>query len=81
MKSLQTIILEALVVGFILIPFVYVTAFIAKPFMKSPKLPAACKQWNKYFAMEINLLIAGFLFHFVLEYLGVNKWYVDNYYK
>lgn len=29
----------------------------------------------------ITLFVAGALFHILCEVLGLNKWYVDNYYK
>lgn len=81
MKSLQTVIIEALVVGILLIPFTYLGAFLAQPILKKPMLPDVCNKWNEFYVMEINLLVAGFLFHFVLEYLGVNAWYAKNYFK
>lgn len=79
MKSIQTVFIEAIVVGILLIPFTYTAAFIIKPFTKRPMLPDVCKSWNKYYIMEINLFVAGFLFHLVLEYVGINRWYAKNY--
>jgi len=64
MKSFTTILFEAIVVGLLLIPFTYVASRVLA---RQPM-------------MELTLLLAGILFHLVFEYLGINKWYVDNYY-
>ena len=79
MKSIKTVLIEACVVGILLIPFTHLAALLAKPLMKSPMLPDVCKTWNKYRVMEVNLFIAGFLFHIVMEAAGINKWYAKNY--
>ena len=80
-KSLKTILIEAIVVGLLLIPFTYIATFVARRVVKSPSLPKICKSWNKFYTMEVTLILAGMLFHIVLEYVGINKMYVDNYYK
>jgi hypothetical protein len=80
-KSFTTVFIEACVVGLLLIPFTYLAGYIAKPLLKKPSLPDICGTWNKYRVMEINLFVAGFLFHMFFEYTGLNKKYVDNYYK
>lgn len=80
MKPIHIIIIEAIVVGLSLIPFVYVTGMVAKLVTKKPALPEICEKWNKYYIMEVNLFLAGFLFHIVFELLGINKWYAKNYF-
>ena len=79
-KSFLTVLLEACIVGILLIPFTYIAGYLVTIFMKKPSLPEICSTWNKYYIMEINLFVAGFLFHLVSEYSGLNKLYVDNYY-
>lgn len=78
-KSIKTIVIEAIIVGIILIPITYVAGVISKQIVNRPSLPEVCQTWNENYIMEINLFLAGFLFHILLEYIGVNKWYADNY--
>ena len=79
MKPLRTVLIEAIVVGLLLIPFTYVAGYIAKMIVSKPSLPDICRKWNENYIMEVNLFLAGFLFHIVLEYLGINEWYAKNY--
>ena len=72
--------MEGIVVGLLLIPLTYLTGYLFAPILRKPMLPDVCKDWNRFYVMEINLFLAGFVFHILLEYLGVNKWYVDHYY-
>jgi len=78
-KALSTVLLEAIFVGILLIPFTYVAGFVASKIASKPSLPDICKSWNKNYIMEINLFLAGFLMHFVFEYIGVNRWYAKTY--
>lgn len=78
-KPFTTVLIEACVVGICLIPFAYIAGFIAKQIVSKPSLPEVCNKWNENYIMEINLFIAGFLFHLVFEYTGINKWYAENY--
>lgn len=80
-KTFTKVLSEGIVVGLLLIPFTYITGWVFSFLLKKPMLPDVCKNWNKYRVMEINLLLAGILFHLVFEYTGLNKWYVDNYYS
>lgn len=81
MKKFTTIILESIFVGVALIAYVYITAFILKLFKyPRPTLPDVCSSWNNTYVMEVNIFLAGLLFHLTFEYLNFNKWYVDNYY-
>jgi len=79
-KSFQTVLLEAVLVGLLLIPFTFIAGIISKVVTKKPSLPEICKSWNQFYIMEVTLIIAGILFHLVFEYLGINKRYVDSYY-
>jgi hypothetical protein len=80
-KPFKTIFIESCVVGLLLIPFAYLAGLIAHKVVAKPSLPDVCSTWNENYIMEVNLFIAGFLFHMVLQYTGVNKYYVDQYYK
>lgn len=81
MNRVVRVIIEAIVVGVLLIPFTYVAGFIARNIVKKPSLPDVCQSWNKNYIMEVNLFIAGFLFHIVCELVGLNRWYALNYFK
>lgn len=80
-KPVSTVLLEAVVVGIVLIPFVYISGYFAKLVVGKPSLPEICSSWNENYIMEVNLFMAGFLFHVVFQILGINQWYADNYYS
>ena len=80
-KPFITVFIEACVVGICLIPFTYLAGLLAQQLVSKPSLPEVCQSWNENYIMEINLFLAGFLFHLVFEYMYINKWYVDNYYQ
>jgi hypothetical protein len=79
-KPFHVIFMEACIVGVCLIGFTYIAGYLARQMVQKPSLPEICSTWNQHRIMEINLFLAGFLFHFMFEYLGINKWYVDHYY-
>jgi len=80
-KTFTRVLTEGIIVGLLLIPFTYLSGRLFAPLLKKPMLPDVCKDWNRFYVMEINLLLAGILFHLVFEYLGINKQYVDTYYS
>lgn len=81
MKSIFVIGAEAVFVGILLIIFVFISQFILKALgWPMSNMPEVCKGWNSTHIMEATLFLAGFLFHSVFEYAGLNKKYVDNYY-
>lgn len=71
-----TLVGEAAVVGLVLIVLTYVVS-IPLSFMK-PSLPEVCASWNSGHIMELTLFLAGFLFHFLFEITGINRWYVEK---
>ena len=79
MPSFQKVFIESVFVGLFLIPVVYLAAFLAKLIVKKPTLPEVCATWNENYIMEINLFIAGFLFHMICQYSGINAWYAKQY--
>lgn len=68
---------EAVVVGIAFVIFGNISALIVGPFFKVD-LPDECKDWNKFYTMEITLFVAGVLGHLVFEFSGANKWYCKN---
>lgn len=82
MKSFVTVSIEAAVVGILLILFVYLSRnILIMAGWPIKDLPLVCQNWNDTNIMEATLFTAGFLFHMVFEYSGLNKMYVDNYYS
>lgn len=67
MKSTITILIEGSIVGLLLL-FIYE---FTKKFIN-------IKSRN---SEVVQLFISGFLFHILCQLFGINKWYVDNYYK
>jgi di/tricarboxylate transporter len=66
-KTIGLVFVEASVVGIFLILLVYIV-----------------KQFEKYLPIKSEILIlflAGFLFHSIFEYTGVNAWYSKEYCK
>lgn len=41
-------------------------------------LPKVCKEWNKFYVMEISLFLTGVVIHLLCEVVGINKWYCKN---
>ena len=78
-KTFYTVFMESVIVGLMLIPFTYLAGYFAKWVTAKPALPDVCSKWNKYYIMEINLFLAGFLFHMVFEYTGLNRLYASKY--
>jgi hypothetical protein len=79
MPTFQKVFIESVFVGLFLIPVVYLAAFFTKLIVTKPTLPEICATWNENYIMEINLFIAGFLFHMICQYSGINEWYVKQY--
>ena len=79
MPSLERVLFEACIVGLLMIPAVYISGFVSRMITFKPSLPDICKKWNENYIMEVNLFLAGFLFHIVAEYSGLNRWYCQNY--
>jgi hypothetical protein len=71
------VLIEAIAVGIANVIFGTVAGILVGPFFKID-LPIECKDWNKFFVMEISLFLTGVLIHFCFEIFGVNKWYCKN---
>lgn len=74
---MQTIITEALVVGLLTVIIGTIIGFLVAKLTKI-NLPAVCKDWNKYYTMEISLFLTGVFIHLLCEYFGINKWYCKH---
>ena len=71
------LLLEAIIVGISTVIVGSLIGFIVSLFIKND-LPELCKNWNKFYAMEITLFVAGILGHLFFEFSGANKWYCKN---
>jgi hypothetical protein len=69
------ILVEAGVVGILLIIFAYIVSFGLHRAGLGPSLPEVCKSWNSGHIMELTLFLSGALFHLTFEGLGWNKMY------
>ena len=69
------LLLEAIIVGFVLVIISYVVVFLISKFY-SHNLPKICKKWNK--DLKIFLFFIGVFTHFLFEFTGLNKWYCRN---
>ena len=71
------LLLEATIVGILTIIIGSLVGYCISKFVSSD-LPKVCKDWNKFYIMEITLFLTGFLIHLLCEVFGVNKWYCKN---
>ena len=65
-KTYSTILIEAIVVGVGLVVLVELLKIFNKNYLKNEMM---------------LLFVAGFIFHVLCEYTGVNVWYAKNYCK
>ena len=76
---IKELLIEAVVVGVIVVIVGTLVAFSLRLFYPyKVELPKQCKQWNKYFVMEMCLFLTGFVAHILCEFSGLNKWYCKN---
>jgi len=62
---------EAVVVGILLVVIGIVLHLLSKYVMKH--------DMNDNYILAVHFFIAGFIFHLLAEYTGMNKWYCNNY--
>tara|TARA_A100001015_G_scaffold127945_1_gene141853 strand:- start:172 stop:414 length:243 start_codon:yes stop_codon:yes gene_type:complete len=74
---MNQIITEAIVVGIITVIIGNISGLLVASMLKV-NLPEICKDWNKYYTMEITLFLTGVLIHLLCEFIGINKWYCKN---
>ena len=77
MNSIIQLLIEAIFVGISTIIIGNIIGFIISKIIKS-NLPEICKDWNKFYIMEISLFLTGFILHILFEILGLNKYYCKS---
>ena len=78
MNRVVKVLLEAVLVGVgVVILGTIVSYGISK--LNPVKLESKCRDWNKYYVMELSLFLTGFLFHIIFEVAGLNKLYCLHY--
>lgn len=75
MSNVKQILIEAFVFGIAFIPFVYVSAYLAKLVVNKPTLPEVCSKWNENYIMEVNLFIAAAMMYLAFALSGLRDWY------
>ncbi len=77
MNRLAKLSLEALVVGLMVVVAGSLVSFLVGLVFKTD-LPPVCKDWNKFYVMEISLFFTGVAVHLFCELVGINAWYCKN---
>ena len=73
------LIVEAILVGIMVVIIGNIVGFLLSKIKTiSPVTDAVCKDWNKYYIMEISLFVTGVFVHLLCELIGLNKWYCKN---
>lgn len=54
-----SLLINSVIMGFVAVILGYIFGYVTKPFV-GISLPDACKSWNKYRMMEVNLFLIGF---------------------
>lgn len=75
--SWTQLLIEAVIMGIIVVVLGYIVSFITKPWF-GVALPEVCKSWNDDYMMEINLFLIGFIGHLGFELAGMNTWYCKH---
>ena len=77
MNKILKVGIEALVVGIMTVIVGSLVGFLVGMVMKTD-LPPVCKDWNKFYVMEISLFFTGVAVHLFCELVGINAWYCKN---
>tara|TARA_B100001057_G_C22475052_1_gene804203 strand:+ start:411 stop:659 length:249 start_codon:yes stop_codon:yes gene_type:complete len=73
------LLIEAVVVGIVTVIVGSIVGFFVGSFYPMKvQLPKQCKNYNKYFIMEVSLFFTGFFAHLLFDITGGNKWYCKN---
>ena len=77
--SIYKILIEAIVVGIMVVIVGNIIGYgLSKIMTISPVTDAVCKDWNKYYIMELSLFLTGACVHLLCEFSGINNWYCKN---
>ena len=81
-KSFGKVLGEGVIVGVLLIAFVYISSFLLHVLKYPiPATPEECKKWNSTSIMEVTVFLSGLLFHVACEYSGLNAYYAKHYFE
>lgn len=72
-------IVEAAVVGIIIIIFAYIASGFLFLFEARPDLPLICNTWNRTHIMEKSLFLTGFFAYIFAEWTGVIRSHAMKY--
>lgn len=65
---------KAIITGIIFVIIGLLLAIIFS-FLK-PELPVACKEWDKYYVMEVTLFFNGVIFRYLLENENIRNYII-----
>lgn len=64
---MSQLLIQGIIKGIIIVIFGSLIGFIITLVIKND-LPDECKNWNKFYLMEISLFLSGFSMHIFLEF-------------
>lgn len=77
MNIVLQVLIECIIIGLATVAVGSLIGFIISKLVKT-SLPPECKDWNKFYVMEIALFLTGFCLHLLFELTGLNKKYCDS---
>lgn len=66
---------EAIIYGILSVILGLLLSLILVPL--KPDLPESCKDWDKYYIMEISLFLVGFFLRYTIEIPIINNYFTE----